>query len=125
MLQRISEWHKTTWELIGGILAIILPALGTAAYCAFKVASGEGHEQFRLGFVDIPKYLGAGASYLDILILDGMMVVALVVGFGLRYYHYRDERDFLKKYKIKGETGFTSDLKPSKGSSGFFDDYDD
>jgi hypothetical protein len=64
MLIRIDEWHKSTWEFVIAIIAMIGPALGTAAYCAYQVSMGNGLSQFRLGFIDVPKYLGAGASYL-------------------------------------------------------------
>jgi len=127
MLRRIDEWHKSTWEFIIAMVAMIGPALGTAVYCAYQVSLGNGLLQFRLSFIDVPKYLGAGASYLDVLILDGLIVLALIGGFGYRYYHFRHERDFIKKYNIEAETGFKSlfSNKPrSGGKHGHYDSND-
>ena len=117
MLRRIDEWHKSTWEFIVAIIAMIGPAVGTAVYCAYQVSMGNGLAQFRLGLIEVPKYLGAGASYLDVLILDVLIVVALAGGFGYRYYYFRHERDFIIKYKIDAETGFKS-LYPNNARGG-------
>ena len=101
ILNRMSEWHKSTWELAVSLVAILGPPIGVAVHCAYQVSIGNGHEQFRLAFVDVPKYLGAGASYLDVLIFDVLVGLALLVGLGYRYYYFRHERDFIKKYNIK------------------------
>lgn len=123
ILNRMSEWHNSTWELAVSLVAIIAPPLGVAFYCAYQVSIGNGHEQFRLAFVDVPKYLGAGASYLDVLILDAIAVLALLVGLGFRYYYFRHERDFIKKYNIETETGIKSLFKrPSRSKASSNDD---
>jgi len=85
--------------------------------CPLARSIGNGLLQYRLGFIEVPKYLGAGASYLDVLILNACAVLALLIGIGLRYYHYRHERDFIRKYKIEGETGFKSIFSPSKSNN--------
>ncbi len=125
ILSRINEWHKTTWELVVSLFAFIAPPAGMAFHCLHQVVIGSGHEQFRLDFVDIPKYLGAGASYLDVLIYDVFVVLALLVGLGYRYYYFRHERDFIKKYNIKAETGFKSIFKSRSGSRGSGDNDND
>jgi hypothetical protein len=106
------------------MIALIGPALGTAVYCAYQVSMGNGLLQFRIGFIDVPKYLGAGASYLDVLILDGLIVLALIIGLGYRYYHFRHERDFIKKYNIDAETGFKSLFSNKPRGGGNYDRYD-
>ncbi len=118
LLSRMNEWHKSTWEFIVSLIALLGPPLGMAFYCAYQVSIGSGHEQFRLGFVDVPKYLGAGASYLDVLILDVFVVLALLAGLGYRYYYFRHERDFIKKYNIDAETGVKSLFKSSSRTKG-------
>lgn len=123
ILNRMSGWHKSTWEFIVSLFLIIGPPLGMAFHCAYQVSIGNGHEQFQLGFVDIPTYLGAGASYLDVLILNCFAVLALLAGLGFRYYYFRHERDFIKKYNIEAETGFKSIFKSSSRSKGG-DSYD-
>lgn len=100
------------------LFALLGPPVCMALHCVHQVVIGNGHEQFRLAFVDVPKYLGAGASYLDVLIYDAFVVLALLVGLGYRYYYFRHERDFIKKYNIKAETGFKSMFKSSSGSRG-------
>ncbi|MAM89513.1 MAG: hypothetical protein CME36_19610 [unclassified Hahellaceae] len=124
MLRHIAEWWKSTWQFLITIAALALPPLCLTGYCWYKVATGEGAEQFRLGFVDIPKYLGAGASYLDVLILNICVLLVLAVGFAVRYYQYRHERDFMRKYGIKGGTGFVRDLRDPDSSRSFDGDYD-
>lgn len=66
---------------------LVGPFLGNLVYCSYQVYLGNGLLQYRLGFIDVPKYLGAGASYLDVLILNVCAIVALLIGIGLRYYH--------------------------------------
>lgn len=103
------------------LVAILAPSLGVTFHCAYQISIGNGHEQFRLVFVDVPKYLGAGASFLDVLILDALIVLALLVSLGFRYYYFRHERDFIKKYNVEAETGFTSLSKGSSRSKGISD----
>lgn len=76
-----------------------------------------------MAFVDVPKYLGAGASYLDVLILDVFIILALCVGLGLRYYYDRHERDFIKKYNIKVKTKPKYSSGSKESNSGY--EYDD
>jgi hypothetical protein len=61
---------------------------------------------------------------LDVLILDGLVVLALIIGFGCRYYHFRHERDFIKKYNIEAETGFKSLFSNKPRSGGKNSHYD-
>jgi len=118
ILNRMNEWHKSTWEFIVSIIALVGPPMGMTIYCAYQVAIGNGLEQFQLEFVDIPKFLGAGASFLDVLILNCLIVIAIWGGLGYRYYYYRHERDFIKKYNIDADTGFKSIFKSSSRSRG-------
>jgi len=116
MLRRLSEYHRSTWECIISLTFVLGPFLGNLVHCAYQVSIGNGLLQYRLGFIEVPKYLGAGASYQDVLILNVCAVLALLIGIALRYYHYRHERDFIRKHKIEGETGFKSIFSPSKSS---------
>ncbi len=123
ILDRMNNWSESTLGFILWLFPLVGPPVGIAFHCVYQVSIGNGHEQFRLGFVDVPKYLGAGASYLDVLILDALIILALFVGLGFRYYYFRHERDFIKKYNIKVKTGpkYSSDSK--ERDSGY--DYDD
>ena len=123
ILDRMNSFSETTLGFILWLFPIVGPPVGIALHCVYQVSIGNGHEQFRLAFVDIPKYLGAGASYLDVLILDVLIILALCVGLGLRYYYFRHERDFIKKYniKVKPKPKYSSDSKES--DSGY--EYDD
>ena len=49
------------------------------------------------------------------------MLIALVVGLIGRYFYFRDEREFLKKYKIKGKTGFWEPFRSSDSDRDYHD----
>ena len=84
--------------------------LGPTVYCLDKVINGQSLEPFRLGNVPIPSFQGAGASYLDVLILFGAAFLAVNIAMIIRYHQLKNERDFKKKYGIKDHKSFTDDL---------------
>ncbi len=67
--------------------------------------------------MDHPVLTNLGVSYLEVLIADIATLVALLVGLLIRYNYYKDERDFIKKYKLNAKTGFYQDFKNSSGST--------
>ncbi len=84
--------------------------LGVLVHCIDKVLRGEGLEPFKLGNVPIPKFLRAGASYQDALILMIVAVQSLMAGLFFRWRYYRLEDDFKNKYKIKDKSSFADKL---------------
>lgn len=75
-----------------------------------KVIHGEGQAEFRLGNVPIPKLLGAGATYLDVLILLSAAEIAMLGAILWRYKEYREEEDFKKKCGITEKRSFVDHL---------------
>ena len=84
--------------------------LGPLVHCIDKVIKGQSLEPFRLGNVPIPTFQGAGATYLDVLILFLVAFVAVNIAILIRYNQLRNERDFKKKYGIKDDKSFADDL---------------
>jgi len=115
------------WGFILFLIASILPALGVVAHCIVNIANGKALETYDLVIMDHPVLTNLGVSYLEVLIYDVIYLLALAVGLLWRYYHYKDERDFMRKYNIKGETGFTQDFKASGSSRshGYSNDFSD
>lgn len=112
MLGKInSGWENTNWGLALFLISIILPALGVVAHCTVQIFEGKALEHYDLVIMDHPILTNWGATYLEVLIGDVLLLVVLIVGLIFRHLHYGDERDFMKKYNIKGKTGFTRDFK--------------
>jgi hypothetical protein len=88
--------------------------------CLKKVLDGEGLERFTIGNVIIPKFYGAYASCLDMVIfltVAGIAVVgALLIERYYDYYQEKEEQDFKKKYQIKdeNETGAFNFIREKK-----------
>jgi hypothetical protein len=110
-----------------GFISIILMLLvlsGKVLYCLVQVLKGRGHETFHMIVMEHPVFTFINASFMDVLIFEAGMLIALVVGLVWRYFYYRDEREFLKKYKIKGKTGFWGPIR-SNDSERDYNDYGD
>ena len=108
---KISTFLRNDVVFMSGIILTFFADFGVGFYACSEVYAGKGHEPFILGFTSIPVYQGAGASNLDVAILTVLLSVALVVGFIMRYRHYRDELHLMKKAGIKREkSGFFQDL---------------
>jgi len=95
---------------LGFIAVTFVPLLGVLALCIDKVVKGRGLDAFMLGNMPIPKLLGAGASYLDVLIFMLIATLLLTIALFVRWRHYRLEDDFKKKYGIKDKSSFTDRL---------------
>lgn len=102
-LKKLSLW---VFLVAGGLIL----SVGAVLYSLDKVLRGQALEPFKLGNVPVPWLLGAGASYLEVLILLVALIIAFVVALAVRWHYYRDERDFRRKYKIPGKGAFGRDL---------------
>ncbi len=96
------------------ILATIIPTLGVMLHCVVNILQGKGLETYDLVIMDHPVLTNLGVSYIEVFIGDFIALIALMASVGARYYFYRDERNFIQKYKIKGKTGFSKDFNSSK-----------
>ena len=118
MLRKLeSSFEETNFGFAVFLFVTITPMLGVMLHCGYNIYSGNALETYDLIIMGHPVLTSLGVSYLEVLIADVVTFFALIIGLAFRYYYYRDERDFMKKYNIKGKTGFTSDFN-SKSSSG-------
>ena len=83
-------------------------AYGLMIYSALKILEGEGLSSFRLGNVPIWKFYTV--SYIEMAIFAAVLVVAVGIGFYLRYIKYGEEVDFKKKYGITNDRHFSDDM---------------
>lgn len=117
MLNKLNDyWENTNWEFLMFLTAMILPAVGVIAHCAVNISQGRAFETYHLIVMDHPILTNLGATYLEVLVGDALALLALFIGLYLRYRHYSDERDFMRKYNIRGSTGFSRDYKASGAS---------
>ncbi len=107
---KLKSFVGNCWLFASGIGLLFIADLGIGLYAATQVYFGNGFGQFRLGNVDIPKFLGAGATYLEVFISSLVTIIALTGGLIARYKHYSPERNLLKQYNKAGKTGFFDDL---------------
>ena len=107
---KLKSFLENCWLFFTGFGLLIIADLGMSIYTGTQVYTGHGLEQFRLGSVDIPKFLGAGATYLEVFITDVVTLICLTVALFARYRYYTPERELLKRYNKEGNTGFLDDL---------------
>ncbi len=109
---KLKKFLTNCWLFVTGLGLALIADLSLWTYSATQVYAGRSLEQFRLGHVEIPKFLGAGATFLDVFILNIATVIALLIAFYCRYRYYEPERDILKKLgrEKEGQTGFWDDL---------------
>lgn len=96
----------------------VVSMLGVMLHCGYNIYLGNALETFDIIIMDHPVLTSLGVSYLEVLIGDVCILLALIIVWGLRYHYYKDERDFIKKYNIKGKTRSGSDSKPAKSGVG-------
>ena len=94
ILQSVKNWISSGLALFIGAGVVF----GPTVYCLDKVMNGQGNEIFRLGSVPVPKFLGAGATYWTVLVLDIFALVVIFVGIYLDHKEYKLEKDFRTKY---------------------------
>ena len=109
--------RNTNFGFMIFLLATLLPFLGVIIHCSYNIYLGKGLDTYDLIIMDHPVLTNLGVSYLEVLIADVATLVALLVGLLIRYNYYKDERDFIKKYKLNAKTGFYQDFKNSSGST--------
>jgi len=110
-----ASFEETNLGLVLFLLGVIGPIVGVMAHCGYNIYLGNALETYDLIIMDHPVLTNLGVSYLEVLLADVAVLIALGVGLAFRYYHYKDERDFIKKYNLKRNTGFYSDFS-SKSS---------
>ena len=89
---------------------------GLFIYCLFKIVNGQGLAAFRLG--NLPIVMFDNASNIEVAIFSAILVVAVGVGFYLRYITYGEELHFKKTYNIKDERRYSDDMFEAGGSNG-------
>ena len=115
----ISETQAT----IRGVLEIFFVwglgfiLLGVLALNA--VLNGEWDERFTVGNVPIPKFYGAGASNLDMLIFCVIGLVCICVAIVRRYLYYRGIIETLRK---KGIEDYDNDGRVDSFADDFLDE---
>jgi hypothetical protein len=82
---------KACWWLLSvGILTTL--GLGSFIIRAWdKVASGKGLDVYFTGW-------GVQFNYVGFLVLVAIIPLVLLIGYGVRYWELRHERDFKRKY---------------------------
>ena len=76
-------------------------------------------EPFRVGNVEIPKFMGALATNVTVAIFCAVGVLSVAVAFGIRYFTYRS---FLARARARGVTDIDNDGNPDVFTDRFLDD---
>ncbi len=114
---KISDFSlKEILKLMGIYLAWTCWAYGLLIYSISKVIKGKGLESFRLGNVPIPKFYNT--SYIEMVIFVLILVIAVGVGFYIRYISYGEELHFRRMYNIKDDRRLSDDLMDNGSSDG-------
>ena len=117
MLRKLEfSLRNTNLGFVIFLMATILPFLGVIVHCSYNIYLGKGLDTYNLIIMDHPVLTNLGVSYLEVLIADIATLVAIFVGLLIRYSYYKDERDFIKKYKLNAKTGFYQDFKNTSSS---------
>ena len=126
MLRKLqASFEDTSLGLVLFLLGVVGPILGVMVHCGYNIYLGNALETYDLIIMDHPVLTNLGVSYLEVLLADAAVFIALGIGLAFRYFYYKDERDFIKKYNLKGKTGFYSDFAPKTNlDSRSYDSYD-
>ena len=76
-------------------------------------------EPFRIGNVEIPKLMGSHATNVAVAVFCAIAVVAIAVGYVVRYFHYRS---FLARLRARGVTDINNDGKTDVFTDRFLDE---
>ena len=87
-----SRFFSLIVLLVGGLL-IILGGIGFVFRVVEKVQTGHGLDYYFTGW-------GVQFNYIGVLILLMLIPVILVVGWVIRWWQLRDERDFHKRFNL-------------------------
>ena len=68
-----------------------------------EIYQGNGLELFKLGNLPIPKFLGAGASNIEMFIFCIVGVIAISIGLIRRYLYLRGDIAMMRKLGVKEE----------------------
>ncbi len=77
---------------VGGML-IVLGGMAFVLRVVEKVRTGHGLDYYFTGW-------GVQVNYIGVLILLILIPVVVLVGWGIRWWQLRDERDFRKRYNL-------------------------
>ena len=126
MLRKLNDLSVGECSLLIFLVGSLLPILGIIAWCVFNIVEGRSLETFDLAFMSHPVFTNLGASYLEMFIFNFIALIVIFLSTYLRYVYFADERDFMKKYNIKGKTGFGSDFKaPRSSGNDVYEHFDD
>ncbi|MGQ0801260.1 MAG: hypothetical protein ACT4NL_14275 [Pseudomarimonas sp.] len=76
-------------------------------------------ESFRLGSVEVPKFMGANATNVSVVVFCAVGILAIAAGYVVRYFYYRA---FLAKLRARGVTDINNDGKTDVFTDRFLDD---
>lgn len=110
-----KELSDFIYSLRGLALVFFVFSIGFIIYGVIsldKILKGEGLELFMLGNLPIPKYLGAGASNIEMFIFCVIGTLAIFIGLIRRYLEMRDDIAMMRKLGLKEE-----DFRSPYGSS--------
>ena len=103
------------------IVLTLLAPVAVMIHCLINIAQGNALHTYDLVIMDHPVLTNLDVTYLEVFIADLLTIIAFIVALALRYFYYRHERDFIKKYNIQAKTGFTRDFKPSQSTTDYQD----
>ena len=86
---------KACWWLLSVGLFSTLGLLGFILQAWEKVGSGKGLDTYFTGW-------GVQFNYVGFLVLVALIPLSLLVGYGVRWWELRHERDFTRKFGSRG-----------------------
>ncbi len=109
-MMKLKAFIGDCWLFISGFGLTLIGDIVFFTYAGLMVYAGKGIEPFTFGSVEIPKLQGAGATFMDVFILNAAIVIAVVIAFIVRYKYYEPERAIIKKHMLKDKAGFWDNL---------------
>ena len=89
---------------------------GFGFYALSKIIIGQGLETFRLGNLPVPSFIHS--SNIEVSIFCATAIVAVAVGFYVRYIKYGEELHFKRKFNIKDDRSFADEVSDFSGGGG-------
>ncbi len=92
MTGKRSRFPGPVAQFVGGLL-IILGGIAFVLRVVEKVKTGHGLDYYFTGW-------GVRVNYIGVLILLALIPVVLLMGWAIRWWQLRDERDFRKRFNL-------------------------